>query len=232
MLPNPTVEVASPVPSESPSPSPSRPESPSPTAARSASAPESSDTVPATGDGTFRIGNASSATAGDGTVLRYKVQVEDGIDLSADEVAQEVAAVLGNKRGWTADGIHGFQLVTSGSTDFEVKIATPGTVDYICGLYGLDTRGEVNCSGGTSVVVNLKRWMLGSPRFDGPLSEYRALIVNHEVGHRLGHGHLTCGGRGRLAPAMMQQIKGLNGCVANAWPYDEKGEYITGPSAN
>jgi hypothetical protein len=27
----------------------------------------------------------------------------------------------------------------------------------------------------------------------------------------------------------MQQIKGLHGCVANAWPYDEKGDLVTGP---
>ena len=38
-------------------------------------------------------------------------------------------------------------------------------------------------------MVNLKRWNTGSPEFDGPITRIRALIVNHEVGHRIGHGH-------------------------------------------
>lgn len=28
---------------------------------------------------------------------------------------------------------------------------------------------------------------------------------------------------------MMQQIDGLKGCVANAWPYDAEGRYLGGP---
>ncbi|MHC0429430.1 DUF3152 domain-containing protein [Streptomyces sp. O3] len=188
--------------------------------------------VPATGRGTFTTGSAAGATAGDGRIWRYRVDVEDGTLLLPDEAAREVAAVLADPRGWAAKGTRAFQLVTSGPTDFQVKIATPATVDRLCGEYGLDTHGEVNCRVGTSVVVNLKRWLLGSPQFDGPLSEYRALIINHEVGHRLGHGHLTCAGPGRPAPAMMQQIKGLHGCVANAWPFDENGDYISGPKVD
>ncbi|MFP3988899.1 DUF3152 domain-containing protein [Streptomyces sp. E11-3] len=197
-----------------------------------AGSPSSAPVVPATGRGTFTTGSASGATAGSGRIWRYQVEVEDGTRLSADKAAREVAAVLADPRGWAAKGTRAFQLVTSGRTDFRVRIATPATVDRLCGEYGLDTGGEVNCRVGTSVVVNLKRWMLGSPKFDGPLSEYRALIINHEVGHRLGHGHLTCAGPGHLAPAMMQQIKGLHGCVANAWPFDEHGTYIDGPKAD
>nr|WP_241563705.1 DUF3152 domain-containing protein [Streptomyces sp. E1N211] len=111
------------------------------------------------------------------------------------------------------------------------EVGRPHTADCLCGSAGLDTHGEVNCSVGRTVVVNLRRWLQGSPTFDGPIHDYRALIINHEMGHFLGHSHMTCGGEGRLAPVMMQQIKGLDGCVANAWPYDEDGGLVTGPAA-
>ncbi|OKK10622.1 DUF3152 domain-containing protein [Streptomyces sp. CB02400] len=215
------------------SPDPSTSPSPSTSASASASASPSSTVIdiPATGPGTFTTAQADGSVVGTGSRMRrYKVLVEDGIDVSASAAAAEISDVLADRRGWTRDGVNSFQLVSSGSYDFVVKIATPGTTDNICGAAGLLTRGEVNCSVGTDVVVNLKRWVLGSPQFDGPIGEYRALIVNHEVGHRIGHGHETCPGPGRPAPAMMQQIKGLKGCVANAWPYGRDGTYLGGPA--
>ncbi|MFD5321610.1 DUF3152 domain-containing protein [Streptomyces sp. NPDC127098] len=186
--------------------------------------------VPETGPGTFRVAGGGGEPVGGDAVLTYRLEVEDGIELDPDEAAAEVQVILADPRGWTAEGDTGFQLVGDGPADFVVQIATPGTVDAICGQYGLDTRGEVNCSVAQTVVVNLRRWVEGSPQFPGPVEEYRALIVNHEVGHYLGHGHEGCSEPGAPAPAMMQQIKGLDGCVANAWPYDENGTYLSGPA--
>lgn len=187
--------------------------------------------VPISGTGSFSTAHASAPASGHGTIRRYKVQVEGGIALSSSDAAHEIAAILADPRGWTADGHDGFQLISSGPADFVIKIATPDTVDDICGSAGLLTQGEVNCDVGPTVVVNLKRWLLGSPAFSGPIQDYRALIINHEVGHRIGHSHEGCPGPGELAPVMMQQIKGLHGCVANAWPYDRAGHYIQGPPA-
>lgn len=218
--------------SESPEPSTSSSSSAaSPGPSASAASSSTAIDIPATGPGTFTTAQADGGVVGTGSRMRrYKVLVEDGVDVSASAAAAEISAVLADRRGWTRDGVNSFQPVGSGSYDFVVKIATPGTTDRICGAAGLLTRGEVNCSVGTDVVVNLKRWVLGSPRFDGPIGEYRALIVNHEVGHRIGHGHEGCPGPGRPAPAMMQQIKGLHGCVANAWPYGRDGACLGGPA--
>jgi hypothetical protein len=168
---------------------------------------------------------------GHGRTLRYRVEVENGIALSAADTAKEVERVLSDPRGWTADGHSAFQRVSTGPTDFVVKVATPGTVDAVCAQYGLDTHGDLNCSVSHNVMVNLTRWEQATPVYAEDVAAYRALIINHEVGHFLGHGHVTCPGRGRPAPAMMQQIKGMHGCVPNVWPYDAQGRLITGPAA-
>ncbi|MFC4033114.1 DUF3152 domain-containing protein [Streptomyces polygonati] len=183
----------------------------------------------AAGTGRFITAAASGKPVGTGAIRRYKVQVEQGSGVPATTAADEISGILADPRGWTADGHDAFQLVSSGPYDFEIKIATPPTVDRICGAAGLHTHGEVNCDVGDQVIVNLKRWNTGSPEFPGPLHDYRALIINHEVGHRIGHGHEGCPGPGRPAPAMMQQIDGLHGCTANAWPYDSHGTYLGGP---
>ncbi|PVC98949.1 DUF3152 domain-containing protein [Streptomyces sp. CS014] len=215
-------------------PDPTPPPTPTPTptaeaeadAGTDADAPRAED-IPASGPGTFTVARAGVTSKGKGSA--YRVEVEDGIGVDPDRAAADIAAVLADPRGWSHGGERSFRQVADGSAGLVIRIATPATTDRMCGEYGLNTRGEVNCRGGEKVMVNLKRWQLGSPQFDGPVSEYRALIVNHEVGHWLGRGHETCPGKGRPAPAMMQQIDGLKGCVANAWPYDAKGRYLGGP---
>ncbi|MEV7640512.1 DUF3152 domain-containing protein [Streptomyces rubiginosohelvolus] len=215
-------------------PEPTPPPTPTPTPSASAGTDASREgdalgpeDIPASGPGTFTVARAGVTPKGRGSA--YRVEVENGIGVDPDRAAADIAAVLADPRGWSHGGERSFRQVADGSAGLVIRIATPTTTDRECGAYGLNTRGEVNCRGGEKVMVNLKRWQLGSPQFDGPVSEYRALIVNHEVGHWLGRGHETCPGKGRPAPAMMQQIDGLKGCVANAWPYDAKGRYLGGP---
>lgn len=186
--------------------------------------------VPETGPGTFRASTASGPVHGSGTVRRYRVEAEDGTGIDPDGAARAVDAILADPRGWTAEPGVAFRLVGSGPVDFTVRIATPTTTDRMCEVVTAELKGETNCRAGHEVIVNLRRWLLGSPQFDGPPADYRALIINHEVGHELGHGHETCPGPGLPAPAMMQQIKGLLGCRSNAWPFDAQGNYTRGPA--
>ncbi|WP_261993839.1 DUF3152 domain-containing protein [Streptomyces sp. t39] len=210
----------------SPSPKPSA--KPSPTVSPEAVRPPR---VPVSGPGTFTAAGAAGKPSGAGALRRYRVEVENGIDVSAGQAAAEIQEILAHPRGWAANGRGRFQLVTSGA-DFVIRIATPDTADRLCRAQGLDTGGELNCETTDGVVVNLRRWLLGSPTFAGTPAEYRHLIINHEVGHEIGiRRHLGCPGPGRPAPVMMQQIKGLDGCRSNAWPYAEDGTYLTGPPA-
>ncbi|MET8077746.1 DUF3152 domain-containing protein [Streptomyces sp. NPDC005303] len=186
--------------------------------------------LPQSGPGTFVTAPGGSGRVGKGTPLRYRVEVEKGITISPEDVAAQVERTLADPRGWTADGHSAFQRVSDGPTDFVVRLATPATVDRKCAEGGLDTGGKVNCSVNRTVMVNLRRWVLATEFYREDVVGYRSLIINHEVGHFLGHGHVTCPGKGQPAPAMMQQIKGLLGCVPNVWPYDSDGRPLTGPS--
>ncbi|MDQ0778871.1 hypothetical protein QF026_007337 [Streptomyces aurantiacus] len=197
----------------------------------SSTSPSPSTTpLPQSGPGTFVTAPGGSGRVGKGTPLRYRVEVEKGITISPEGVAAQVERTLADPRGWTADGHSAFQRVSGGPIDFKVRLATPATVDKVCAEAGLDTGGKVNCSVNHDVMVNLRRWVLATEFYPKDVIGYRSLIINHEVGHFLGHGHVTCTGEGQPAPAMMQQIKGLLGCVPNVWPYDNDGRLVTGPS--
>lgn len=192
--------------------------------------PKKSPYIPAKGTGKFARPATSGKVHGHGKLMRYMVEVEGGLRQDPAAFAKSVDDILADPRGWTAGGKWAFKRVNSGPYDFVVKLASPGTVDKICGAYGMTTEGKVNCSAGKQVVVNLKRWLLLTTYYRGQPEHYHALTINHEVGHRLGFGHMTCSGRGRLAPVMQQQIFGLKGCKINGWPYDRKGRFVKGPS--
>ncbi len=211
---------------KSPSAQPSA--SPSPQAEASPSAQPSAT---AARPGVFKASAAAGKAQGKGPARRWRIEVEEGSGIDPESAARSVEAILGDPRGWTKDPKYGFQLVAAAQpVDFTIKIATPKTTDLLCDVVTPELIGETNCSTGHTVVVNLKRWQEGSPQFSGSPEEYRALIINHEVGHELGRGHESCPGPGQPAPAMMQQIKGLLGCKSNAWPYDANGTYLSGPS--
>ena len=58
--------------------------------------------------------------------------------------------------------------------------------------------------------------------YGADLTGYRTYVVNHEVGHSLGHGHAYCAGKGEVAP-VMQQTYGVKGCSAWPWPSPNAG---------
>ncbi|MFI1829313.1 DUF3152 domain-containing protein [Streptomyces sp. NPDC020412] len=184
------------------------------------------------GPGTYTWARGTGTRAGhSGRLVRYGVKLEDGTGLDVDDVAAEIDGILRHERGWTRKGVASFQRVSSPPYDMLVHIVSPATTDALCGAWGLDTGGQVNCANAPDLIVNVRRWIELSEQYRGRPHDYHALIINHEAGHVLGYGHRTCAGPGKPAPAMMQQIKGLRGCTANPWVYDADGALIDGPKA-
>ncbi len=158
-----------------------------------------------------------TAVAGDGPMLAYTVEIEPAVDQDLVTVTAIVDAALHDPRSWAADRTLR-RVEDPQDAEVRVLLATPGTVDELCGEVGLQTVGRYSCWTGTFAALNAMRWMDGAAAFDD-LTAYRYYLVNHEVGHGLGAGHRSCPASGELAPVMMQQTIGTGGCVANSWPY-------------
>jgi Protein of unknown function (DUF3152) len=174
--------------------------------------------VPATGPGRYQAARERAKPASDGgRLIRFDVKVERNLDIPPDEAAKLIAGILNDRRSWRGTGRWRFELVSAVSDQAELHayIVTPGTTDRLCAP--LQTRGEVSCQNGNRVVLNAKRWQFGAKAYGNDLTNYRRYLVNHEFGHYIGHGHVNCPGRDQLAPIMLQQTKGLDGCRKNPW---------------
>jgi hypothetical protein len=194
-----------------PSPAPSR----KPTPTRTPDAPTAAAGIPAVASGKLAVVPGRVAPVGPGRPLTYRVEVEQGLPLDGAAIAAQVHRVLTDPRGWQPIEKVAFGR-TDGAASFELIVASPALVDRLC--YPLDTIGQLSCRNGDKVILNARRWTTAVPWYAGRMDDYRAYLVNHEVGHRLGHGHEPCPSSGAPAPVMLQQSKSLYGCKANPWP--------------
>lgn len=160
-----------------------------------------------------------------GRLVRIALAAEGGLDLDTSAFAASALATLGDERGWqTEDGVR-FRFVTPAqvaagdAVDRTLILASPSYTDRLCAP--MSTKGQVSCNSGARSIINSRRWLLGVPWFNSDLELYRQYVVNHEVGHGLGHAHATCPGPGQPSPVMAQQTLGLHGCTPWAWPTND-----------
>jgi hypothetical protein len=175
-----------------------------------------SEKVAWSGSGKLRIVPGNQAAPGKGRIYRVRIEVEVGLDIDRAAFAKFVLATLNDKRSWTENGRRRFAR-TDGPADIRVVLASPKTSAAIC--LPLQTFGKLSCRNGDAAVLTSYRWTKAIPEYQGNHDGYRHYVINHEVGHALGHGHEYCAGKGRIAPVMMQQTKGLKGCKPNPWPH-------------
>ncbi|WP_030747388.1 DUF3152 domain-containing protein [Streptomyces griseus] len=177
------------------------------------------------GSGDFETVPGTDRAPGRGQKHRYRIDVEKGLGLDAGLFARAVQRTLNDKRSWAGEGAMTFERISSGEADFVITLASPVTTGKWCAKSGLDTTVDnVSCDSASTerVMINAFRWAKGSETF-GPkaMHAYRQMLINHEVGHRLGHNHVSCRTPGALAPVMQQQTKSLDidgiVCRPNPW---------------
>jgi Protein of unknown function (DUF3152) len=161
-----------------------------------------------------------------GAVYAFRVAVEPGLPVSVAEFTAVVDGALGDYRSWAGAGTVRMLRVPGGSaSNFTVLLAQPWTAYSLCWNIGIDIRVNgvpfTNCQAGAIIVINGDRYLGGVSGYGASLTVYRQYAINHEVGHRLGYGHVQCPGAGQPAPVMQQQTISLQGCLANAWPYPD-----------
>jgi hypothetical protein len=167
------------------------------------------------GNGRLKAVAGSSGVIGSGAPRRFLVEVEQGLGIDGRAFAASVVHILADRRSWRGTGV-ALRRVDRGPVSFRVALAGPRTADRLCAP--LRTNGRFSCFLRGRAVLNLRRWRHGAGPYGRNRARYRAYMVNHEVGHALGHGHQGCAEAGRRAPVMMQQTKGTAPCKPNPWP--------------
>ncbi|MFF1510554.1 DUF3152 domain-containing protein [Streptomyces sp. NPDC058326] len=179
------------------------------------------------GSGKFQAVPGLQKAPGKGRLVRYRIDIEEGLGLDQELFTATVFKTLNDRRSWAGRGAMTFERISGGEPDFVITLASPGTTGEWCAKSGLDTTiDNVSCDSASTdrVMINAFRWAQGAETF-GPkaMYAYRQMLINHEVGHRLGHGHVSCSTPGALAPVMQQQTKSLDvggiKCRPNPWVY-------------
>lgn len=141
------------------------------------------------------------------------------------EFSDTVFSTLNDPRGWPRAGAV-FQEADGTDPNACSMTLTLAAADQMTS-FSTECSDEYSCRVGNDVVINVDRWNNATEGWlnaGGTVSRYRTMVINHEVGHRLGHldNELTCSAVNQPAPLMQQQSMDLLGCVPNEWPLDEE----------
>ena len=148
--------------------------------------------------------------------LNYAVKIEPSLGLDPMCIKNLLFLILNNDTGWTNVTEKQFQLTSVEESDYVYIFASPEKTDELCAP--IETNSIYSCRKDQDVVLNFFRWQNGAVDFKNDMETYRIYLINHETGHILGWGHVGCPKEGAIAPVMMQQSKGTEGCIPYGWP--------------
>ena len=104
------------------------------------------------------------------------------------------------------------------AADCVVTLATDSTIVRMFPQFA-DTHLSVCEMGPRNVWINESRWLRLIPdKSQLSLPAYRIYVLQHELGHALGHGHAKHTEPGQPAPVMIQQTLGIGASTPNPFP--------------
>lgn len=164
----------------------------------------------------------TAQNSGYGMVQYHYCVVTNGEVGSVEDFSNAVFRILNSEHGWARAGAI-FEPSTDGNCDFDIVLAQASTLPTFSSVCS----EQYSCRVGNNVIINDDRWNSGTDVWmsgGGDLARYRTMVINHEVGHRLGHidNEMTCAGAGQAAPLMQEQSIFLDGCAINEYPLDSE----------
>ena len=151
--------------------------------------------------------------------FNYGIRIEPSLGLDPLCIKNLLFLILNNDLGWKNVANKSFQLTSAEDSDYIYIFASPDKTDELCAP--IETNSIYSCRNENNIVLNFFRWQEGAVDFKNDMETYRIYLINHETGHILGWGHVGCPKEGAVAPVMMQQSKGTDGCVPYGWPVYE-----------
>ena len=147
--------------------------------------------------------------------VTYHVETRGAVHASMAVFRRQAQATYDDARGWKRAGVRFVRVANGG--DFTLVLSQASKLPS----FSSTCSAQWSCRVGRYVVINQMRWLHASRVWHThhrSLRSYRHMVVNHETGHWLGWSHRGCPHPGALAPVMMPQSKGLDGCRPNPWP--------------
>ena len=147
--------------------------------------------------------------------VSYTVSSKGTLYTNLNEFKLLANQTLNDTRGWARMNVKFVEVASGGM--FNLILSEAAQLPS----FSSGCSAEYSCRVGPGIIINQDRWASATNSWNaagGSLRDYRHMVINHEVGHWLGHSHSNCSGAGQPAAVMQQQSIDLQGCSFNPWP--------------